>query len=232
MVTGTPRLELLPPSRPQNEQANMKLNHTRLALLTFLAISLAAHTDANAQSGTKTKTRMKPQAQMQTQSNMTGQPTTGSKAKDFELTAAAGSMHGEVKLSELLQDGPVALVVLRGYPGYQCGICSRQVAELVANAKSFADKNAKVVMIYPGPDNGLEARAKEFLKGSKLPEPFTLLLDPGYQFTNAYGLRWNAPRETAYPSTFVIGTDGVIDYADISNGHGGRTSAKQILSNL
>jgi len=30
------------------------------------------------------------------------------------------------------------LVVLRGYPGYQCGICARQVTGLIAKADEFA----------------------------------------------------------------------------------------------
>ncbi len=30
------------------------------------------------------------------------------------------------------------------------------------------------------------------------------MLDPGFTFTNAYGLRWNAPHETAYPTTIVM----------------------------
>lgn len=198
----------------------MKSSLSSLVVLSLMAMSLAVPNDANAQNGSKTR------------SKMTAMPIKGAQAKDFELKAVAGSLKGDVRLSELVKDGPVALVVLRGFPGYQCGICSRQVGELVASAKSFAGKNAKVVMIYPGPDNGLEARVQEFLKGSSLPEPLSLLIDPGYKFTNAYGLRWNAPRETAYPSTFVIGTDGVIDYANISKGHGGRASAKEVLANL
>lgn len=159
-------------------------------------------------------------------------PKANSAAKDFTLKAVSGQLSGDVKLSDVTKDAPVVLVVLRGYPGYQCGICSRQVASLVSKAKSFASKNAKVLMVYPGPANQLNQRADEFLKGSKLPEPFTMLVDPDYAFTNAYGLRWNAPRETAYPSTFVIGTDGKIKYANVSKGHGGRTSADDILAKL
>lgn len=200
----------------------MKSKLTRFVALTFIAISLSG---SGAISGTTGGIANGQDA---------GQAKTvvGAQAKDFQLQAVAGSLQGDVRLSELVKDGPVALVVLRGYPGYQCGICSRQVGEFVANAKAFAGKNAKVVMIYPGPDNGLEARAKAFLKGSNLPEPLSLLLDPGYEFTNAYGLRWNAPRETAYPSTFVIGPDGVIAYAKVSKGHGGRVSVKEVLANL
>ncbi len=161
-----------------------------------------------------------------------GQPSVGSEAADFELTAVAGEMSGPVKLSEVTAKGPVVLVVLRGYPGYQCGICARQVTGLIAKADEFAAAGARVLMVYPGPLRGLEKRAVEFLKGSQLPTPFTMLVDPGYKFTNAYDLRWDAPRETAYPSTFVIGKDGKVSFAKISKEHGGRTKASDILAKL
>ena len=159
-------------------------------------------------------------------------PTVGSQAADFELSAVNGELTGTVKLSDLTRESDVVVVVLRGYPGYQCGICSRQVGELVSNAAKFAEKDAKVLLIYPGPEGNLKQRGKEFLKGTNLPAPFTMLLDPGYEFTNLYGLRWKAPRETAYPSTFVIGKDSKIKYAEISRGHGGRTKAADIIKAL
>lgn len=164
----------------------------------------------------------------------TKSPTTqvGDQAADFELSAVHGALSGNVRLSELTKDSKVVVVVLRGFPGYQCGICSRQVGELVANASKFANKGAKVLLIYPGADDGLQQRSQEFLKGSKLPSPFSLLIDPGYQFTNLYGLRWDAPNETAYPSTFVIGQDNKILYSEISRGHGGRTKPSNILKTL
>lgn len=159
-------------------------------------------------------------------------PSKGQSAKDFQLSAASGTLEGQVKLSEVAKEGPVVLVVLRGFPGYQCGICSRQVGKWVSQAKAFQEKGVNVLMVYPGPDNGLDGRAKEFLRGSSLPKPFTLLVDPDYGFTNAYGLRWNAPRETAYPSTFIIDRDGKIQFAKVSKSHGGRTDPSEVLGRL
>jgi len=47
-----------------------------------------------------------------------------------------------------------------------------------------------------------------------------------------YGLRWDAPRETAYPSTFLIDRQGVIFFSMIVKEHGGRTTAAEILDAL
>lgn len=83
-------------------------------------------------------------------------------------------------------------------------------------------------MVYPGPATELKARAGEFLRGKSLPENFELLLDPDYAFTKAYGLRWDAPNETASPSTFVLGKDRTVHFAKVSRTHGGRAGASEI----
>ena len=53
--------------------------------------------------------------------------------------------------------------------------------------------------------------------------------DPDCAFTRQYDLRWDAPKQTAYPSTFLIGRKGKIFFAKISNMHGGRTTAAEIV---
>ncbi len=134
-----------------------------------------------------------------------------------------------VQLSEVTTKGPVVLVVLRGYPGYQCPYCSRQVQDFIANAQRFAELGAHVILVYPGPPRDLKGKAAEFLVGKQLPADFDLVLDPGYAFTNAYGLRWNAQDETAYPSTFLISRDGVVFFLKIVKEHGGRTTASEAI---
>ena len=89
------------------------------------------------------------------------------------------------------------LIVLRGYPGYQCPFCNRQAQDFLQESQAFAQGGAHIVMVYPGPPQDLRTRAKEFVADKALPSHFDLLLDPGYEFTNLYGVRWNAPRETA-----------------------------------
>ncbi len=162
-------------------------------------------------------------------------PAVGEKAPDFTLVSQQGK---RVQLSALTAKAPVVLVVLRGYPGYQCPLCNQQVHDFLKNAQGFADAKVQVVLIYPGPpdnnlpDNNLAARAKEFTADKSLPENFTLLLDPGYEFTNLYGLRWDAPKETAYPSTFLLDQKGIVFFAKVSKTHGGRTKAAEILDVL
>ena len=153
-------------------------------------------------------------------------PKVGGKAPEFSLKDPAGEPFA---LGEGLKSGPVVLVVLRGFPGYQCPLCTAQVGDLARQSEKFRAAGAKVVLVYPGPAENLKGRADEFLKGKALPEGMRLLLDPDYAFTNAYGLRWDAPNETAYPSSFVISGDGTIGYAKVSRSHGGRAKAADLL---
>lgn len=156
-------------------------------------------------------------------------PAVGDKARDFELKGLDGKA---VKLSAFTKKGPVVLMVLRGYPGYQCPICNRQVGQFITSAKKFQAANATVLMIYPGPSEKLKTRAEEFITGKTLPANYHLLIDPNYKFTNAWNLRWEARRETAYPSTFVIDEDQKIRFAKISKTHGGRAPATTVIQAL
>lgn len=158
-----------------------------------------------------------------------GPPKVGSEAKDFSLTAIDGE---KLVLSKLVEEGPVVLVVLRGFPGYQCPACSAQVGQLLSSEKKLQSAKTRVVLIYPGPADGLKKHAEDFVRGKTLPKNFSLVLDPDYKFTESYHLRWNAPSETAYPSTFVVGTDRIIHFAKVSKTHSGRATINEVLQSL
>jgi peroxiredoxin Q/BCP len=154
-------------------------------------------------------------------------PIVGTKAPDFSLRSPDGAL---VRLSDALAQGPVVLVVLRGWPGYQCPVCTRQFGSFMGRATALDASGARVLFVYPGPADDLDAHAREFVRGKQLPGSFTFLLDPAYAFTQSYGLRWDAPQETAYPATFVIDRDGVVRYAKVSRTHGDRAPVDDVLA--
>lgn len=153
----------------------------------------------------------------------------GDLARDFELRSLGGE---KIKLSKTNDAGPVVVVVLRGYPGYQCPACTRQAAAFIRKANDFKQAGATVLFVYPGPADKLREHAGEFVRGQDYPAHFAFLLDPDYSFTNAWNLRWNAKNETAYPSTFVISREGKITFAKISRTHKGRSSVENVLQAL
>ena len=55
-------------------------------------------------------------------------PQKGKEVKNFELKTLEDET---VKLHDVTKKGPVVLLVLRGYPGYQCPLCSLQMADFV-----------------------------------------------------------------------------------------------------
>jgi peroxiredoxin Q/BCP len=158
-------------------------------------------------------------------------PAVGSRAPDFELSAPDG---GKVRLSELTATGKVVLVVLRGWPGYQCPNCDLQVNDFIRSAAAFREAKARVIFVYPGPIADLNAHAVEFqgMKGRQWPADFAYLLDPDLRMVLDYGLRWDAPRETSYPSTFVLGAESRVLFAKVSKTHGGRSTAAEVLTAL
>jgi peroxiredoxin len=158
-------------------------------------------------------------------------PKVGDKAPDFTLKTLDDK---SISLSELETKGTVVLVVLRGWPGYQCPICDRQVHDFVESASNFAKIKTQLVFVYPGPAEDLKSHALEFKdwKGKQWPKNFLYVLDPEYALVNAYSLRWDAPRETAFPSTFVLDNKGIIRFAKISHSHGSRATAMEVLAEL
>lgn len=154
-------------------------------------------------------------------------PLVGKKAPDFTLKTLDGK---PVQLSKLTAHGPVVILVLRGWPGCQCPICTRQMGDFLTKAEEFQAEKASVVLVYPGPADNLADHAKEFLGEKALPSPFLFVTDPDYAFTTRYRLRWHEPRETACPSTFVVDRNGNVRFAKVSKTHAGRTSVKEVLA--
>ena len=155
-------------------------------------------------------------------------PKVGEAAPEFTLNTLDAKA---VALKDLTAKQPVVLVVLRGWPGYQCPVCTKQVHDFVAKADEFKGK-ATVLMVYPGPAAKLKEHAEEFLKNKDWPKEFQFVTDPDYTFTKAYGLRWEAAGETAYPSTFIVDKAGKLRFAKVSKDHGGRSNTAEVLKAL
>ncbi len=153
-------------------------------------------------------------------------PAVGETAPAVELKTLTDE---PVSLAALSAKQPVVVMFLRGYPGYQCPLCSRQVGSFLTDGDDIKAAGAQVVFIYPGAAEKLKEYATEFVHGKKLPEHFNLVVDPDFVATNAWNLRWDEKNETAYPATFVVDTGGVVRFAKVSTGHGDRSTPEQVL---
>jgi hypothetical protein len=155
----------------------------------------------------------------------------GDKAPDFDLPIQGEDRY--LSLSELVEDGPVVVIVLRGYPGYQCAFCTSQLGAMINRAKKLSsvlgDKPNRLVFVYPGAEAGLEGRAMRFLGSRQLPDPMVLVRDPGMGMISEWGLRWGKRRETAYPAAYLIGPGRQVKWAKISDSHAGRATVEDIV---
>ena len=103
-------------------------------------------------------------------------PAVGQRAPDFSLVAVDGAT---VRLSGEVARGAVILVVLRGWPGYQCPFCTRQFGEYMTRAADVTATGAHVLFVYPGPADGLKEHAEGLLKSTTIPAAYRVLLESG-----------------------------------------------------
>jgi peroxiredoxin len=153
-------------------------------------------------------------------------PAIGDRARDFELKRLDGKA---IRLSALTKDGPIVVLMLRGWVGYQCPICTRQVGEFLSRASDFQAAGASVVIVYPGAADLVQRKAEDFVTGKTLPGNFQFVIDPDLTVVNLYGVRWDAPGQNAYPSTFVFDRRGVVRFVKVSQSTGDRSSAAEVL---
>ena len=154
----------------------------------------------------------------------------GQRAPDFELPVVCENRF--LNLRDEYRQGPVVVIVLRGYPGYQCPLCKSQFNAVVNRAKALEAETGRVVLVYPGKTEQLAKQAERFLGSRRLPDPVTLVRDDDLQMVNDWGLRWNKRGQTAYPATFVIDKNGRIAWKKVSTSYAGRSTVEEILREL
>jgi hypothetical protein len=55
------------------------------------------------------------------------------------------------------------------------------------------------------------------------------VIDPDLTAVKAFGVRWNAPDQHAYPSTFVVDAKNTIQFAHVGASAGDRPPAARVL---
>jgi len=169
-------------------------------------------------------------------------PRVGSKAPDFELTGARGE---RVRLSELLQSGPV---VLSWYRGGWCPYCNLQLHAYQEVLADIHAQGAQLVALSPElPDHTAETARKNALT-------FPVLSDVRGTAARAWGLSFALPSERAaqwkewgldlaarhgdeawtlpVPATFVVDRDGIVRYAFVETDYRKRAEPSEILRAL
>lgn len=117
----------------------------------------------------------------------------------------------DVALQSFVGKQPVVLVFTQGFSGSLCPLCITQVSRLIANHDSFKERNAQVLVVYPGKRDHLS----DFLSAAKSGSasvtnvPFPLLLDEDLAAAKFFKIE----SQLAHPSTFIIDKSGAIKLA-------------------
>lgn len=166
----------------------------------------------------------------------------GEKAPDFELPNVKGK---SVKLSTLLEKGPV---VLNFYRGGWCPYCNLELNTYNRHLGDIENLGASLVAISPQtPDNSLSTAEKNDLK-------FEVLSDVGNKAANEYGLvfkldsslheiytkfglvlpKFNGDDswEIPLPGTYVVHTDGTVKYAFADADYTKRAEPDEVIAKL
>lgn len=156
-------------------------------------------------------------------------PAVGDKMKDFTLSKLDGT---KLSLSGLEKSGPVVVVMLRGWVGYQCPYCTRQVGDFITHAKELSERGTNVVFIYPGAADTVQVKAEDFVSGKTVPANMHFVTDPELKTVKMMNLFWDAKNENSYPSTFLVDQTGTVRYAKISKSHADRAEATVVIAEI
>lgn len=163
----------------------------------------------------------------------------GDRAPDFSLTDAEGNA---VSLAELLAKGPL---VLTFYRGVWCPYCNLDLKALEAASGEIRARGASLAAVSQ--QTAPNSRKAQRVEGLGFP----ILADPGGQVGDAFGLRFQIPEylkaiylqlrvdlavingEASWtlpmPARYVIGTDGVIAYAEVNPDYTRRPDPSELL---
>ncbi|WP_411827502.1 peroxiredoxin-like family protein [Luteolibacter sp. AS25] len=167
----------------------------------------------------------------------------GDKAPDFTLKNASGK---EVKLSEMLKDGPV---VLTWYRGGWCPYCNIAMAAFQQKLPEIEATGAQLVALTPElPDHSKDTKKENNLE-------FEVLTDLNHQVADQYGLVFELTPEVAelykpkndlikfngedagarklpLAATYVIDQEGIIRWAFLNANYRERAEPSEVVEFL
>lgn len=166
----------------------------------------------------------------------------GNVAPHFEGVDQNGE---SVKLSSIIQQGPVVLFF---YRGYWCPFCNAHLSQLEDSLQMIEDKGANVIAVTPEQDKYVKETVV------KTSASFTIISDKNLEIMKSYKVDFEvtAGKSMAYnlfgidlkgtnvdgsntlpvPATYIIDTLGIIKYVHFNPDYKNRASIAEILRNL
>jgi peroxiredoxin len=136
-----------------------------------------------------------------------------------------------VRLDQYRNKKNVLLVFTRGFSGQLCPFCTTQTSRLIANYDQFSQRDAEVLLVYPGAKEQLPMFRQASLEASASGQegfPFPVLLDEDLAAVHRLGIE----AQLAAPSTFLIDKEGQVRLSYVGSNPADRPSIKALLSQL
>ncbi len=152
----------------------------------------------------------------------------------------------EINSRELRENGPVVLVF---YRGTWCPYCKKHVSALQNSLEEFTKLGASIVVVTPEQSEFVDKMVK------KTKATFSIIHDKDYKIMKEFGIDFKISEETVprsydyvlngtreangneddllpIPATYVINTEGTIDYIHFDPDYRNRSSMEDILTHL
>ncbi|MFO0980399.1 MAG: redoxin family protein [Planctomycetota bacterium] len=143
------------------------------------------------------------------------------------LTTFRAADGSTVDLKSYLGKKNVVIAIMRGFGGQVCVYCAAQTKALAKSAQQFHDLDTEVVVVYPGPESGVEAFQQAYARtfGEDERPPYRVLYDTDLAFTKELGIVDNLAR----PTSLIVDQHGAIGYAYVGKNIADRPSARNLL---
>ena len=141
---------------------------------------------------------------------------------------------GLVPLASFFGEQNVIVMFSRGYSGSVCPYCVVQFQEIAARHAELAQRDARVVVVFPVRQSNEQQRWEELRREvlEKAPElvdlPFPVLIDAELKAVDKLGIR----EMLARPSTYIVDKNGKERYAYVGRDPADRPSFDALLKQL
>ncbi|WP_372365945.1 peroxiredoxin family protein [Candidatus Uabimicrobium sp. HlEnr_7] len=127
------------------------------------------------------------------------------------------------------QGKKIILVILRGFAGGICLACSAQTLALSKSVNKFDEKNAQIILVYPGRAESIPVFTSvlETLE-EDYEAPFPIVLDVELELIKKLTIEGSL----AKPTSMIVTTDGKIEYAYVGKGIVDRPTVSTLLAEI
>lgn len=137
---------------------------------------------------------------------------------------------GKINLDDYAGKKNVLVTILKGFGGQVCVYCEAQTKGLEDYADEFAALDTEVVIVYPGPENGMKAFLEAYQDDLGAGEKPThkLLYDSELTLTRELRIK----HSMAVPTSILLDRNGIIQWSHVAKDDRERPSAEDVLKEI